>query len=318
MKDHIETLVFTIVWTILAVVMILKAIRLCDQSLSICHRIEKAVVIQDDVDDADAIVDVTASDIVLHHVGDDLPLLQTSTSLLSMAFGTERKPTHIWHTVHGNFTIFDSIRREGILACVIGGFDDGGVVWVLSRGVASEFDIWSMLDSDTLPYGDAGTNHGHVHKGTHDVFHDMYSDVAKALNRLVTLRKATSSPPLRFHFVGHSMGASLSALYALRLSHDGGVDVARPIKVIMIGAPRLGCERMSRFCDSQAANVTFIRVVNESDVICHVPTTINDVDVKFAHVGQIGLYFDLRGETAVTSHLVQTYNQVLSLLLNSS
>lgn len=139
---------------------------------------------------------------------------------------------------------------------------DGCIAVVAFRGSDSLNDWKTNLDMKTNRYGDRGRVHSGYMRQWLSVRDEMIS----------TLKNTTCSDVL---MVGHSAGGAISAIAAMDHMLDGfGIHVAT------FGSPPAGDREFA--CESNKRIQSFIRVVNGSDVVPHLPMLFG-----FQHSGML-------------------------------
>lgn len=122
---------------------------------------------------------------------------------------------------------------------------------------------------------------GRVHGGFAHAVDEAWPQISTVLAEL-TARDG----PLSVHVTGHSLGAALATLAALRLQTTPMVDV---VQVVTFGSPRVFDEAAAHAYEKQLGARTY-RVVNNQDIVTEVPLT----NMGYVHVGRL-LYFDTVG-----------------------
>jgi len=110
-------------------------------------------------------------------------------------------------------------------------------------------------------------SHGHVHRGFKGALDRIWASLATTLQPLATTRSVW--------FSGHSLGAALATLAADRFEETAGVCT--------LGSPRVGDTRFAQHFDARFA-ARAVRYINDTDIVCHVPTPF---PLPYKHVGSV-------------------------------
>jgi predicted lipase len=100
---------------------------------------------------------------------------------------------------------------------------------------------------------------GKVHKGAYNLLfkNDKYKQILDKINEY--------KPKCKIYIVGHSLGGMLATLfYSFLLEYYKQKGVTRPSRLVTFGCPKVGNSEFTRSIDS-------VRVVNDNDIVCHVP-----------------------------------------------
>jgi|CXWL01.1.fsa_nt_gi triacylglycerol lipase len=188
------------------------------------------------------------------------------------------------------------VRFHGDTQAYITSNKDVGIISF--RGTLQLADFWSDLRAinPTPVKLKTGANEGEVHRGFQQALDRVWPEILKEAKRL---QKEDPNRPI--HLTGHSLGAALATIAALRLEAEG-------IKVHAVhtfGSPRVGDDNFARAYEKQLGAQTF-RHVNYSDIVARVPSAARyvakdaarhlgmTVDWGYEHVGKL-LYFDEHG-----------------------
>jgi len=96
-----------------------------------------------------------------------------------------------------------------------------------------------------------------VHSGFLDAWHSVRIQVQMAVKNIYS-----HITPTAFYFSGHSLGAALSVLAAIEI----GAPLSVPVTCYNYGDPRVGNQVFADYF-----NTTTYRVVNEADIVPHLP-----------------------------------------------
>lgn len=187
--------------------------------------------------------------------------------------------------------------------------DEHGTVWVLSRGVQTAREVELAGNATQQDFHDGGQTF-RVHTGALTLFHELQSTV---LREVAAHRNATD----RVVFVGHSMGAALSLLYAIALERTmpGAVSAA-----VLFGAPRVVSKSFASHIERSHLGPLVHRVINEADAVCHLPLQVMpQVDSKqvlhYSHVGKPTLIFESLDTDLPGSHLMRVYHRACQQII---
>ena len=188
--------------------------------------------------------------------------------------------------------------------------DEHGTVWVLSRGVQTAHEVELAGNATQQDFHDGGQTF-RVHTGALTLFHELQSTV---LREVVAARRNATD---RVVFVGHSMGAALSLLYAIALERKmpGAVSAA-----VLFGAPRVVSKSFASHIERSRLGPLVHRVVNEADAVCHLPLQVMpQVDSKqvlhYSHVGKPTLIFESLDTDLPRSHSMRLYHKACQQIM---
>jgi predicted lipase len=143
--------------------------------------------------------------------------------------------------------------------------------WITDLDAAKLVKFFSPLHSPPkTPYRNiAGAE---VHEGFYGAYMTVAPQVEAAVSELVRLY-----PNFPIYVTGHSLGAALSVLSAIDIQVTFNVDVTnynyggklRRILFFSTSDPRVGNQVFAQYYDSTVT--TTYRVVNEADIVPHVP-----------------------------------------------
>eukprot|EP01112_Ceratiomyxa_fruticulosa_P022920 TRINITY_DN8553_c0_g1_i1.p1 TRINITY_DN8553_c0_g1~~TRINITY_DN8553_c0_g1_i1.p1 ORF type:complete len:303 (-),score=24.05 TRINITY_DN8553_c0_g1_i1:94-1002(-) len=140
-------------------------------------------------------------------------------------------------------------------------------IFVVFRGTQGIPDLILDLDfahftpcSDPLP----PVPNCYVHKGFHDSYASVRSQVVAAIN--LALQKCPTCNVLKI--TGHSLGGALAVLCAVDMANTQTL----PIQIYNFGQPRVGNDVFVDFYTSLLNIDTTWRVVNQRDMVPHLPT----------------------------------------------
>lgn len=179
---------------------------------------------------------------------------------------------------------------------------DSNRIWILSRGVSNDTELFTMSDTTQEKYGDHL-----IHRGALKYFARLCDGVTEAVSKRLTSIGANNT---HLVFTGHSMGGALSVLFAHELQQR--LSLSRgDITCVTYGTPRFASPAFSHFSGN---NISTIRVVNESDPICFIPPAKLD-NYSYAHVGEMICYFDYMGSPGAC-HCLSLYLKALEYITN--
>jgi len=156
-------------------------------------------------------------------------------------------------SLHGSFETCGLVgQRPGAVILAFAGTDPG---------------IWQNLVTDFTPLPQAGSD-------THDGFRLAAAAAEPQVARAVELCRQTGDP---LFVTGHSLGAALAALAALRASNTG----LPPRAIYTFGMPRVGGPQFGSSYE-ELGRVTY-RLVHGIDLVARVPPS----SLGFHHVGHL-------------------------------
>lgn len=155
-------------------------------------------------------------------------------------------------------------------------------VVVCYRGTeATRLEDWLADASFKLVARPADFGEGQVHGG----FAAALDATAKNVDELV--RDALAAGARRIVFTGHSLGAALATLHAVRWQRAAA---GQELALVTFGSPRVGDVPFARACAAAFAQRIALRFVNGRDLVTRVPPR----SLGFDHFGAVR-YFDDRG-----------------------
>ncbi|KAI9296694.1 alpha/beta-hydrolase, partial [Neoconidiobolus thromboides FSU 785] len=113
-----------------------------------------------------------------------------------------------------------------------------------------------------------GGNSYYVHGGFKKVTDNLFPVVSSNLKSL-----QSSYPQYKVVITGHSLGAAIASLIALRVKYELNVPNNK-LNLYTYGGPRIGDPDFARFVNRHG--FTIGRFVNENDVVPHLPAEISD------------------------------------------
>lgn len=125
-------------------------------------------------------------------------------------------------------------------------------IYIAIRGTQS-LDEW-IKDFDAAP---VELNNYRVHAGFNSVLESLFPSIRQAIWSL-------ARADFEICVVGHSLGAALASLLALKVS--GGTQL--PISCVAFASPRVGDENFGR---AVRRSIDLLRVTNTKDLVTHVP-----------------------------------------------
>jgi len=115
-----------------------------------------------------------------------------------------------------------------------------------------------------IPVSFAGDNGKvRVHGGFYVAADSLFKQIQDTLGQLLAEHQG-----FRLTFVGHSLGAPLAVLTALRIRSNPVFSQQR-FAIFAYGSPRIGNVDFADYVNS--LNVTIVRAVNKADLVAHVP-----------------------------------------------
>ncbi|KAI9290940.1 alpha/beta-hydrolase [Neoconidiobolus thromboides FSU 785] len=113
-----------------------------------------------------------------------------------------------------------------------------------------------------------GGNSYSVHRGFKTVTDNLFPTITSYLTPLMV-----SYPQYKIVVTGHSLGAAIASLMALRIKYKLSVPDNK-LNLYTYGGPRIGDPDFARFVNRHG--FTIGRFVNENDVVPHLPPEISD------------------------------------------
>lgn len=156
-------------------------------------------------------------------------------------------------------SVIDSTRQT---AAFVGYDESEQAIKVVFRGTHNLDNWWVDLDADTTTWSVAGSTS--VHSGFLGAMQQLSTNGVQ--NHVTSLlSKHGSYTPV--HVTGHSLGAAIAMLFAVQYKYTVQSNV--DISVYNYGQPRVGLGNFASWFPN--AGIPHFRVVNENDVVPHVP-----------------------------------------------
>ncbi|MCK5687947.1 lipase family protein, partial [Myxococcota bacterium] len=133
---------------------------------------------------------------------------------------------------------------------------------------------------------------GGVHPGFAQALNEVWPDLEeniRAAQKRKSKKDKNNKQKLNIHITGHSLGAALATLAAIRLEEELGLEING---LYTFGSPRvMDSDEARHFATSTLAKRTW-RLINNTDLVTEVPP--KDNIFNYSHVGT-PLYFDRNG-----------------------
>jgi predicted lipase len=148
----------------------------------------------------------------------------------------------------------------------------------------------------------------------HNGFNTVYSEMRDSLMNFV---KNFSDKPFSLLVTGHSLGAAMTTLASVDFTAN--VPNVKRTLVYVYGCPRVGNAVFADFVKSRS-NLTFHRVVNNSDFFTEVPPSITpniydaNAPYPYTHVGDEHS-FNINHFSILANHNLPIYNWWLDMVI---
>ncbi|KAF8383409.1 hypothetical protein PRIPAC_72551, partial [Pristionchus pacificus] len=190
--------------------------------------------------------------------------------LASAAYGNKeaKKQCLDKHLPGATLSLHVEIPCDSIATDTCSGYtfiDDGRKsIGLVFRGTDSDeqlsLEVYSLIQDPVVPFKDGGS----VGPYFNTAFEDLWGNggLGADLQRL-----SAAHPDYTLYITGHSLGASLSALAAIRVAKNK-IHPAKNIVFYNFGEPRTGDKQFANLLDSL---VNGYRVIHDKDLIPHTP-----------------------------------------------
>lgn len=166
----------------------------------------------------------------------------------------------------------------------------GDSAFIVFRGTSGRnWNDWKT----NLDFVFGGCSIGLCHRG-------FYKDVMSVYESLADLIKSKALGR-KLYITGHSQGGADAHVFAAEYLYDGG----RIEKVITFGSPRVFDNDAALYLTSNYPE-TFVRVVNNNDIVTRVPPSLNG----YRHIGDL-VYFTEKGKCVIDPSIWTRFKEMV-------